>query len=475
TDPQTGLTIATINPGQIVTITWEVLIDNALPTPNPIVNIGTTTIPGLPPVNTNQVTTQVNNANLVVVKNVDKATASVGDTVTYTINATNNGNVAADPAILTDLVPNGTTYIPGTLTVDGFANAGNPNAGFNIGPVAAGVTKVVVFSVKINVLPVPNPMVNTADVAYEYLVDPNGLPVSDTATSNRVETAVGDLVLNKAVDKNFANLGDTITYTVTIQNTGIAAIANVFFQDSVPSGTTYVNGSLTVDTAFTGTDPQSGLTITTINPGQTATITWKVQVDNALPTINPIPNVGTVTIPGLPPISTNQVATQINNATLDVVKVVDKTQSFVGDTVSYTITVTNSGNVAANPAILTDLVPNGTSYIPGTLTVDGIPNIGDPNSGFNVGPIAVGLTKTIVFSVKIDTLPVPNPMLNTADIAYQYLVDPNGTPVSDTATSNTVNTAVGNLVINKAVDKSFADLGDTITYIVTLQNTGIAS
>ncbi|MGL5416309.1 MAG: DUF7507 domain-containing protein [Clostridium sp.] len=475
TDPQTGLTIATINPGQIVTITWEVLIDNALPTPNPIVNIGTTTIPGLPPVNTNQVTTQVNNANLVVVKNVDKATASVGDTVTYTINVTNNGNVAADPAILTDLVPNGTTYIPGTLTVDGFANAGNPNAGFNIGPVAAGVTKVVVFSVKINVLPVPNPMVNTADVAYEYLVDPNGLPVSDTATSNRVETAVGDLVLNKAVDKNFANLGDTITYTVTIQNTGIGAIANVFFQDSVPSGTTYVNGSLTVDTAFTGTDPQSGLTITTINPGQTATITWKVQVDNALPTINPIPNVGTVTIPGLPPISTNQVATQINNATLDVVKVVDKTQSFVGDTVSYTITVTNSGNVAANPAILTDLVPNGTSYIPGTLTVDGIPNIGDPNSGFNVGPIAVGLTKTIVFSVKIDTLPVPNPMLNTADIAYQYLVDPNGTPVSDTATSNTVNTAVGNLVINKAVDKSFADLGDTITYIVTLQNTGIAS
>ena len=475
TDPQTGLTVTTVNPGQTVTITWKVLIGNSLPIPNPILNVGIATIPGLPSVNTNQVATQVNNAKLVVVKNVDKATAAVGDTVTYTIDVTNNGNVVANPATLTDLVPNGTTYIAGTLTVDGFANAGDPNSGFNIGPVISGATKVIVFSVKINILPTPNPMLNTADVTYQYLVDPNGAPVNDIATSNTVATAVGDLVINKAVDKNFANLGDTISYTVTIQNTGVAAIGNVLFQDSIPSGTTYVNGSLIVDVAFTGVDPQTGIIITTINPGQTATISWKVQVNNVLPTPNPIPNVGIVTIPGLPPVNTNQVTTQVNNATLSVIKSVDKTQAVVGDTVSYTITVVNNGNTVANPATLTDLVPNGTSYVAGTLTVDGVPNAGDPNLGFNIGPVGVGITKTIVFSVKINTLPVPNPMLNTADVNYQYLVNPNGTPVSDTAISNTVETAVGNLVINKAVDKSFIDLGGTITYIVTLQNTGIAA
>ncbi|MGL5347274.1 MAG: DUF7507 domain-containing protein, partial [Peptostreptococcaceae bacterium] len=479
TDPQSGLTITTISEGQIVTIRWQVNVDNTIPNTNPIVNVGTAKIPGLPPVKTNPVTTQVNNATLSVVKSVDKSQASVGDTVTYTITVTNSGNIAANPAIFTDLVPNGASYVPGTLTVGGVPNPGNPNNGVNVGPIAAGGVKVIVFSAKINILPVPNPMPNTSTINYQYLVDPNGLPVSDSATSNTVNTAVGDLVILKAVDKIFADLGDTVTYTVTLTNTGKAPINNAQFQDNTPSGTSYVSGSLTITSVpagvtFTGTDPQTGITINTILPAQVVTITWKVQVGNTLPATNPIPNVGTVTIPGLPPVNTNQVTTQVNNATLDPVKSVDKSVAVVGEIVTYTINVTNTGSVSANTVILKDVVPNGTSYLPGTLTVNGILNSGDPNVGANIGQIAAGATKKVVFSVKINTLPVPNPMLNTASLDYQYLVDPNGVPVSDIATSNTVQTAVGNIVTNKAVDKTFADLGDTLTYTVTLENTGKA-
>ncbi|WP_040329924.1 DUF7507 domain-containing protein, partial [Clostridium ihumii] len=395
----------------------------------PIQNIGTITVPGLPPIDTNPVDTTVNHADLIsqgnLVKSVDKTTAVVGETVTYTIKVTNTGNILANPVTLTDVVPNGTSYVGGTLTVDGVPSGGNPNNGIIIGPVNPGQTVTVVFSVKINTMPNPNPMPNTATIDYQYLVNPNGTPTGVTGNSNTVETAVGDILVNKLVDKAFADLGDTITYTVTVNNPGVASISNVLFTDALPSGTSYVNGSLTVDTAYTGTDPMTGITLTTVGAGQTVTITWKVTVGNVLPSPNPIQNIGTVTVPGLPPVNTNPVDTTVNHADLisqgNLVKSVDKTSAVVGETVTYTIKVTNTGNILANPVTLTDVVPNGTSYVSGTLTVDGNPNGGDPNSGIAIGPVNPGQTVTVVFSVKINTMPNPNPMPNTAKIDYQYL------------------------------------------------------
>ncbi|MGL6105995.1 hypothetical protein, partial [Romboutsia sp.] len=58
-------------------------------------------------------------------------------------------NVDALNVVLSDTVPNGTIYVPGSLQVDGNPIGGTP-ASINVGTVPAGDTSVVTFQVQIN-------------------------------------------------------------------------------------------------------------------------------------------------------------------------------------------------------------------------------------------------------------------------------------------------------------------------------------
>lgn len=54
-----------------------------------------------------------------IVKTVDKLTASIGDTLTYTIVITNVGLSPIDKLPLTDVLPAGSTFVSGSFTVNG--------------------------------------------------------------------------------------------------------------------------------------------------------------------------------------------------------------------------------------------------------------------------------------------------------------------------------------------------------------------
>lgn len=83
-----------------------------------------------------------------------------GAVVTYTLTATVNGTGQATNVHITDIIPVGTTYQAGTLTLDAAAltdttdaDAGTASASgvdVNLGTVAGGSTKTVTFGVKIN-------------------------------------------------------------------------------------------------------------------------------------------------------------------------------------------------------------------------------------------------------------------------------------------------------------------------------------
>ena len=55
-------------------------------------------------------------------------------------------------------------------------------------------------------------------------------------------------LITKAVDKNMARIGDTLSYTITITNqSSELAITDLLFEDTIPTGTEYVEDSFTVD------------------------------------------------------------------------------------------------------------------------------------------------------------------------------------------------------------------------------------
>ncbi|MFD1908440.1 DUF11 domain-containing protein [Paenibacillus rhizoplanae] len=45
----------------------------------------------------------------------------------------------------------------------------------------------------------------------------------------------------------------------------------------------------------------------------------------------------------------------------------------MGDTVPYSISVTNSGIAPINNVVLSDPIPAGSSFVPGSVVVDGTP------------------------------------------------------------------------------------------------------
>lgn len=104
--------------------------------------------------------------------------------------------------------------------------------------------------------------------------------MSFTATS---EVLAPVLTLVKAVDKSTAQPGETLTYTLTIQNIGDGIAYEVVLVDPVPAETTFVAGSIAVTGATTAahdgaTPGVVRVTFDTITAGATIVITFQVIV-----------------------------------------------------------------------------------------------------------------------------------------------------------------------------------------------------
>lgn len=128
-------------------------------------------------------------------------------------------------------------------------------------------------------------------------------------------------IFTKTVNTNYANVGDVVTYTITVTNPNNFAVTNVLVTDPLPAGLSFINLVSVVGSAYTGTNPATGITLTSIAANSSATITWTNQVID-IPAPNPIVNTATIAVAGPVPDtgSTNSVSTQVNNADITLVK-----------------------------------------------------------------------------------------------------------------------------------------------------------
>ncbi|EJS67229.1 cell surface protein [Bacillus cereus] len=493
-NPAAGISLGTINNSASRTVTFQATVVS-LPNQNPIANTATITFQYTPIAGgttfngiatSNSAGTQINLADINGTKSVNKLFTDIGETLTYSISLANIGNIAATNVIYTDPIPSGTTFIPGSVTVNGVTQVGvNPANGISVGTIAANSTTTISFQVSVPSIPQTNPILNSGTTTYQYIPVPNQPAVSATDTTNIVSTQVNNatVTMAKAVDKNYADIGDTLTYTVAFTGTGNTNANNVIFTDAIPTGTTFVLNSLTIDgTTQVGANPANGVNIGSIPTGTTKNVSFQVVV-NTIPPANVVSNGSSASYqytvnPSQSPvtknISSNLVSTQINNANLTLTKSTNKQFATIGDTISYTILITNSGNTAATNVQLTDPLPNGTILTPGTVTLNGVLQNVDSLVALPIGTIPGGATFTLSFQVTVINITAQNPIVNNAFSSYIYTVNPSLPPTSKTANSNSVSSTIrlANLHAIKSVNQTFAEVGDVLTYTFALTNDG---
>src|SRR5262249_32037479 len=159
---------------------------------------------------------------------------------------------------------------------------------WTVGFIAAGATEVLTIQV---LVVTPNPQANTATVGHSDQFDPNLANNTGTASVNPLEA---DLALSKSVSNPRPNVGETVTFTITLTNTGPSGATSVEVTDLLPAGLTLVSanpsqgtytaasGIWAVGNVAQGAQPTLTLTATVVGPlpqTNTATITHSDQFD----------------------------------------------------------------------------------------------------------------------------------------------------------------------------------------------------
>ncbi|MEU9337211.1 hypothetical protein AB0D49_29305 [Streptomyces sp. NPDC048290] len=229
----------------------------------------------------------------------------VGDVLTYRITARNEGGGPAEALVLTDVVPPGTTYVPGSLRIVDGPNTGavtdapgddqghyDPETGkvvFYLGTGASAAAggrlantetlpggTTAEYRVVIDLASAGKVIRNTATATYENRLGETPQPL--TATSDEALTQVkpaADLSVTKAADATTVTVGQTVTYRVTVANTGPNRATGVHVTDRLPAGLAF----LSADAGGTGPyDPATGRwTVGDLPVGATATLVLRAK------------------------------------------------------------------------------------------------------------------------------------------------------------------------------------------------------
>jgi len=167
------------------------------------------------------------------------------------------------------------------------------------------------------------------------------------------------------------------------------------------------------------------------------------------------------------------------------VKTVDKTQTFVGDFLTYTIRVDNTtGTADADNLIFKDMPPAGTSFVPGSFTVTNAAGVittpagADPAAGFNMGTVALGTQQFVSFRVRVDALPILAAIQfdNSASWTYNYVSCIGQAPLSGSLLTNQVRTTAPLIQPSKSVTPiGPVAAGTQLTYVINTPNSGTAA
>jgi len=433
---------------------------NAQPQTNRATARSDTTDPN-PGNNTDTSTETPLQADLAVFKTVSDPTPNVGDTITFAIGVANYGPDTATNVVVNDRLPTGVTFVS---AVAPRGTTYNETTGvWTVGTLTTSDFPVLFITATVDKPASGNPVAATNEATVsgtEYD------PVDSNNTSKVTETPqYADLEVKKDVSDPTPNVGDVITYTITLSNLGADTATGVTVLDKLPAGLEFVSALPSQGTYTLGTGVWDVGTVDTSFPR-----TLSIQARVPTP-ISGIPQAQTNTASVRtsdqydphPENNTDSATETPKYADLDVEKTVDVARPNVGDTITFTITLSNLGVDTATDITITDRLPDGLAFLSAT------PDQGsyDPATGeWDVGSLAKDGVITLAITAEVVSGAAQTNVV-TVTKANEY--DPNK---ANNTSSVTETPLVAELSIQKSVVSRTPAIGDTVTYTIVVRNDG---
>ena len=422
------------------------------------------------------------------------ATVTAGETVQYTITLT-----STNPGpLLGESVAWNANGGAGLLAHTTFLNSDQ----YNCHEDGAAGTPTVVHCDRINIG--PNQAISfhfsvkvkddaPCGTSIDAIIDLNSTitnPPSQPTWSNNIHSSVNcvaqtvDLAIAKT-GPSTATSGQQLSYTITVTNNGQAAATNVVVTDPVPAGLTFVQAGSDASCVLQGSNvvctgqslpggqqkqlilnfQQMSTTSLTCNNG-TASISNTATVTSATQDSNTSNNTSQAVVTSL----------SCGQPDLTITKTGPSTVS-PGQTISYTITVANAGQLAAQNIVVTDNIPSGLTFVQAGSDASCVLQ---NNSVVCTGQsLPAGQSKQLILNFQQTSTTSLTCNNGTASISNTASVT-SSTQESNTGnnTSQAVVTSVScgqpDLTITKS-GPSGATAGQQLTYTITVSNVGQAT
>ncbi len=361
--------------------------------------------------------TSTPNADLGLAMTSNTTAVANGTAVTFTLTLTNRGPSNTSGVTVEDLIPSGLTLNSATASV------GTYSAGlWTIGTFNNGQTATLTLNTTVN--NIVTTIKNFAQVKASVVRDPNstpnnnttGTPVEDDEAAVTLASASASQVdLSLTLSSSYVNalpIYQDVVVRCSVKNSGLATATGVTVKYPLPAGLVISSGTPTV--ASRGTyDPYNGTwTIGNIAPNETVTLNVgyftlqttasifaQVQTaDQADP--NSTPGNNTTTNPREDDEFLLQIPStvRVKQVDLALAHTANRTIATDGQTVTYSISINNSGDTTASGVTVKALIPSGLTYLSSNAQQGSY----NPTTGiWTIGQLPVGTTRilTIIDSV----------------------------------------------------------------------------
>jgi uncharacterized repeat protein (TIGR01451 family) len=407
---------------------------------------------------------------------VEQVEARQNNRVNFQVTVRNTGSAVAENVVLTDILPAGLQFANGTNTANGHSLGNIPVGEFSTVNFSAVVTEPGTRLITNEAVAKGSNTNEARDTARVNVTRDTVVPPTPGLQIQKTVNNPGRNNQTAYVEQVEARQGDVVNFRIVVSNNTQGTANNVVLTDAIPAGLSYHSGD----------DVRNNISLGNMAPGASRTINFAANVTET--GVRLITNTATADASNTNPVS--------DTARVNVTRVdqpgpanitVDKTVRNPGrgdntydhttnaqrdDLVQYRITVTSNSSTTAQNVIVTDPLVAGLAFHSGDNPT---------GSGYNLGNIATGQSKTIEFFARVTTTEPSITLSNTATAKGS-----NTNTAQDTANvivttsgggGGTTSIAVEKLVRNVTMNRSFTEsetafTGDVVEFQIKVRNTG---